>query len=88
MRGDAFLWRHIGPRETEIASMLKTLEFASLEELVEQAIPQAIRLKSPLRLGDSHNEYDLLRELQEIAQENQVFRSFIGMGYANCITPP
>jgi glycine dehydrogenase len=88
MRGDAFLWRHIGPRETEIASMLKTLAFASLEELVEQAVPQAIRLKSPLRLGDSHNEYDLLKELQEIAQENQVFRSFIGMGYSGCITPP
>ncbi|MBW4523506.1 MAG: aminomethyl-transferring glycine dehydrogenase [Scytolyngbya sp. HA4215-MV1] len=88
MRGDAFIWRHIGPRETEIVSMLQTLELANLEELVERAIPPAIRLKSPLRLGDSHNEFDLLRELQEIAQENQVFRSFIGMGYSNCITPP
>jgi len=85
---DAFCDRHIGPNNTEIASMLKVLGFSTLDELIAATVPQSIRLKTPLKLEAGKAEYELLQELQEIAQENQVFRSFIGMGYANCITPP
>ncbi|MDX2244262.1 MAG: aminomethyl-transferring glycine dehydrogenase [Leptolyngbyaceae cyanobacterium bins.302] len=85
---DAFCDRHIGPNAADIAQMLRLLGFNSLDELIDATVPQAIRLKSPLKLESGKAEYELLQELREIAQENQVFRSFIGMGYANCITPP
>jgi glycine dehydrogenase len=79
--------RHIGPNETEIQQMLEFLGIESLEALIDRAIPAAIRLKQPLQLGSGRSEYELLKELKAIASQNQVFRSFIGMGYYNCITP-
>lgn len=84
---DSFCDRHIGPSDTDVAQMLQTLGFNSLTELIEATVPQAIRMQAPLKLESGKAEYELLQELREIAQENQVFRSFIGMGYANCITP-
>jgi glycine dehydrogenase len=68
--------------------MLKVLGFDSLEALIDATVPGAIRLKRSLHLEQGKGEYELLHELKEIARENQVFRSFIGMGYYNCITPP
>lgn len=85
---DAFVDRHIGPRDSDIDQMLAAIGFDSLEALMDAAIPRAIRLRKPLRLESGKAEYELLAELKEMAQENHVFRSFIGMGYANCITPP
>lgn len=85
---DVFVDRHIGPRPSEIAAMLHRLGFDSLDALIEAAVPSEIRIKQPLRLESGKSEYALLQELKEMAQQNQVFRSFIGMGYANCITPP
>lgn len=85
---DAFVDRHIGPDDSEIVQMLQQLGFESLEALIDATVPQAIRMKSPLRLEAGKAEYELLTELKEIAEENHVFRSFIGMGYHNCITPP
>ncbi|NJP09240.1 MAG: aminomethyl-transferring glycine dehydrogenase [Leptolyngbyaceae cyanobacterium RU_5_1] len=85
---DSFQQRHIGPSDDEIAKMLDVLGFDSLEALIDAIVPESIRLKAPLKLEAGKSEYELLQELQEIAQENQVFRSFIGMGYSNCITPP
>lgn len=85
---DTFADRHIGPSADNTAQMLNLLGFDSLEALINATVPQSIRLKSPLKLETGKAEYELLQELKEIAQENQVFRSFIGMGYYNCITPP
>ena len=85
---DRFVDRHIGPREQDLDTMLATIGFDSLEALIDATIPRAIRLRKPLRLESGKAEYELLAELKEMAQENHVFRSFIGMGYANCITPP
>jgi glycine dehydrogenase len=84
---DSFCDRHIGPSAADVAQMLEVLGFSSLMELIEATVPQAIRMQMPLKLESGKAEYELLQELREIAQENQVFRSFIGMGYANCITP-
>ncbi|MBW4661939.1 MAG: aminomethyl-transferring glycine dehydrogenase [Drouetiella hepatica Uher 2000/2452] len=83
-----FEGRHIGPRATEVQQMLTLLGLASLEDLIEKTIPAAIRQKQPLNLGAGKSEHELLKELKAIAAQNQIFRSFIGMGYANCITPP
>jgi glycine dehydrogenase len=85
---DAFVDRHIGPNDHEIAQMLQRLGFESLEALIDATVPQAIRMKSPLRLEAGKAEFESLAALKEIAEENQIFRSFIGMGYHNCITPP
>jgi glycine dehydrogenase len=85
---DAFCDRHIGPNAADIAEMLQLLGFSSLDELIQATVPQSIQLKTPLKLEAGKSEYELLQELREMAQENHVFRSFIGMGYANCITPP
>ncbi|MBE9177822.1 aminomethyl-transferring glycine dehydrogenase [Oculatella sp. LEGE 06141] len=83
-----FQQRHIGPNAEEIQQMLEYLGFPSLDALIDQAIPAGIRLKQPLQLGKGRSEHELLKELKAIASKNQVFRSFIGMGYHNCITPP
>jgi glycine dehydrogenase len=85
---DSFERRHIGPTETEIAQMLEVLGLHSLDGLINATVPDAIRLRKPLHLESGKGEYELLQELKELAQQNQVFRSFIGMGYSNCITPP
>jgi glycine dehydrogenase len=85
---DSFVRRHIGPRPAEIEVMLRTLGFASLDALAEAAVPAAIRLPKPLGLPAPVSEFEALAELRAIAAKNQVFRSFIGLGYHDTITPP
>ncbi|NCJ06357.1 aminomethyl-transferring glycine dehydrogenase [Synechococcales cyanobacterium C] len=85
---DAFAPRHIGPTEAEVNTMLETLGYDTLESLIDDAVPEQIRLRRPLALGAPKGEHELLQELRAIAAQNQVFRSFMGMGYAGCITPP
>lgn len=86
--GGDFIQRHIGPRRDDIQAMLATLGYGSLDALMDAAIPRDIRLARSLQIGPGFSEYELLNALKEIASHNQVYRSFIGMGYANCITPP
>ncbi|MDB6019980.1 MAG: hypothetical protein JWR19_4469 [Pedosphaera sp.] len=85
---DSFARRHIGPSVGERGQMLEALGFDNLEALINSAVPKAIRLSRPLQLPAARGEYEVLAELKKIAEQNQVFRSFIGMGYSNCITPP
>ncbi|MFB2894411.1 aminomethyl-transferring glycine dehydrogenase [Aerosakkonemataceae cyanobacterium BLCC-F50] len=85
---DSFATRHIGPSPEEIKQMLELLGLSSLDELIEKTVPQAIRISRPLQLPPAQSEYAALANLKEIASKNQIFRSFIGMGYSNCITPP
>ena len=85
---DSFVNRHLGPDAEEIQQMLKTLRLGSLEELVDRAVPKSIRFKGRLRLPEPLTEYELISQLREIASANQLYRSFIGMGYSGCITPP
>ena len=88
LSGDDFVQRHIGPSHEDSLQMLDTLGFDSLESLIQAAVPAGIRLKRSLDLGSGMSEYEALEQLRAIASQNQVFRSFIGLGYANCITPP
>ncbi|NOS70405.1 MAG: aminomethyl-transferring glycine dehydrogenase [Verrucomicrobia bacterium] len=85
---DQFVRRHIGPNSTETVEMLKTIGFNSVDALTDAAVPKHIRLSKPLDLPAAQSEFDALRELKSIASQNQVFRSFIGQGYYDCITPP
>ncbi|MCU0783693.1 MAG: aminomethyl-transferring glycine dehydrogenase [Verrucomicrobia bacterium] len=85
---DQFVRRHIGPNAVETQAMLKLLGFDSLDALTDAAVPTPIRLGKTLNLPTARSEFDALRDLKAIATQNQVFRSFIGMGYYDCITPP
>jgi glycine dehydrogenase len=83
-----FVARHIGPRQEDVEDMLAPLGYASLDELIEAAVPAGIRLRRPLALGEGRSESEVLEEIRAIASRNQVFRSYIGMGYHDCVTPP
>ncbi len=84
---DTFIHRHIGPRDEEVTAMLQAVGAGSLDELMAQTVPAAIRLKKPLALDEPRGEHETLVELKHIAQKNQVWRSLIGMGYHATITP-
>jgi glycine dehydrogenase len=83
-----FAQRHIGPDTDEVASMLRALGVDSLETLVAQTIPDSIRSRGTMDLPAALSEHGMLAELAVLAAKNQVFRSFIGAGYHDCVTPP
>jgi glycine dehydrogenase len=85
---DQFVRRHNGPNARETDEMLAQLGFKSLDELVDAAVPRQIRSGKKLKLPPAKSEFDALAEIKRIAAHNQVFRSFIGQGYYDCITPP
>ena len=84
---DTFAPRHIGPRGNDVAAMLKAVGAASLDALIDEAIPASIRLKAPLNLPPAESESTYLSRLKTIAKKNKVFRSFIGLGYYDTLTP-
>ena len=85
---DSFIRRHIGPSDAEIRDMLAMLGLGSLEELVASTLPSGIRTKQPLEIGSPAGEGPLLEDLRVIAKKNELKKSFIGMGYYGCVTPP
>ena len=84
---DPFVRRHIGPNADDMREMLAQVGFKNLDELIDAAVPKNIRLGESLNLPAARNEHEALAALKEIASQNQVCRSFIGMGYYDCITP-
>lgn len=88
LNADQFVDRHIGPSADDIDQMLSVLGLDSLDELIDQTVPQNIRLQTPLNLPTAKGEHELLADLKAIASQNKIFRSFIGMGYYGCFTPP
>jgi glycine dehydrogenase len=85
---ESFVPRHVGPDEHDVAEMLKILGFQSLDALIDATIPPKIRSRGGLDLPRGMTELELLTYLRSMAAKNQVFRSFIGMGYSDCVTPP
>jgi glycine dehydrogenase len=84
---DTFIHRHLGPTDAEAREMLTTLGMRSLEELSEATVPADIRLRKELDLPLHRGEQAVLQEIRSIAAENKIYRSLIGMGYYDCITP-
>ena len=84
---DPFIRRHIGPNPDDAREMLAQVGFKNLDELIDAAVPKNIRLGKSLNLPAALSEHAALAELKKIASRNQVFRSFIGMGFYDCITP-
>jgi glycine dehydrogenase len=84
---DRFDTRHIGPRRDDLPAMLRVVGASSLDALIDEAIPSAIRTSRPLDLPPAESESTYLTRLQTIAAKNRVLRSFIGLGYADTLTP-
>ena len=84
---DDFIRRHIGPDDAEIKSMLETVGVRTLDELTAKALPGAILEKTPPAVGEPMTEAQALEKLRGMAQQNKAFRSLIGMGYYDTITP-
>ncbi|CAN5560085.1 aminomethyl-transferring glycine dehydrogenase [soil metagenome] len=85
---DKFVDRHNGPRENDVKLMLSKIGAKSVDELIDQTIPAAIRLKKPLNLSAGMTEYNYHKHLRAIASKNKVFKTYIGLGYSNTIIPP
>jgi glycine dehydrogenase len=85
---DSFVRRHIGPSTEEQTRMLEAMGVASLDDLVTQTVPASIRMQKRLDLGHGISEAALLERAQRMGQKNEVWRSYLGMGYSDCITPP
>ena len=85
---DLFQSRHIGPSEEERQEMLDVIGATSLDQLIDETVPESIRLRSPLPLPEPMTEYRFLDSLRCFAAMNKTFRSYIGLGYYDCITPP
>jgi glycine dehydrogenase len=86
-RGE-FIPRHIGPREDDIRHMLGVLGYRSLDDLIDATVPEGIRLRRPLDIPTGRSEYEALAALRAVAAKNRIWRSFIGQGYHDTITPP
>ena len=84
---DAFIDRHIGPEDGQVAEMLETLGLESLEQLIEKTVPASILSERPMSVGDPMTENDALAKLKVIAGKNKQSRSFIGLGYYDTHTP-
>src|SRR5690606_16084282 len=82
-----FIRRHIGPGEKETQAMLQTIDVSDMEALIQQTVPDSIRMRKPLAIPPAINEADYLRELKEISLKNKVCKSYIGLGYYDTHTP-
>ena len=85
---DSFARRHIGPENGEVAAMLRELDLPDIDALIDATIPRDIRLDRPLNLPEPASEANALAELRAISRKNKLVKSFIGAGYADCLTPP
>ncbi len=94
---DVLVHRHVGPRDNEVSTMLETCGAASLDGLIDETIPTAIRMSSPLSLGGIEafgeagrplGEHELIARFRELASQNGTRKSYIGLGYYGCIVPP
>ena len=85
---DRFVRRHVGPGADEVAAMLATLGVRSLDALIDETVPAGIRVKKALDLPAAGSEADVLARLRGIAGKNKVWRSYLGMGYHDTVTPP
>ena len=84
---DRFVHRHIGPSEKDITEMLKTLKLSSLDDLINKAVPDSIRMSEKIDLPSSLTETEVLNEIKVIAKRNRIVKSMIGMGYHNTYMP-
>jgi len=88
MNTDSFALRHIGPRRSDLPEMLKTVGVDSMEQLIFETIPDDIRLKNELKLDAALSENEYLEHINDLAAKNKIYKTYIGLGYNQSITPP
>lgn len=84
---ESFESRHHGKSETDLQAMLKTIGVDSLDTLINQTVPQQIRLQTPLNLPKAKSEAEFLADFKAMAQKNKIFKSYIGTGYYDTVVP-
>lgn len=84
---EVFAHRHNGPDQESIKDMLEVIKADSLDKLIDETIPEGIRLQKPLDLPQALSEADFLSEFKKLAEKNKIFKSFIGMGYYDTLMP-
>ena len=82
-----FTRRHIGPNSSELNKILSTIGVTSVEQLLEQTIPETIRLKNDLNIPEGISEMEFLKEIKKLSSLNQKFKTYIGLGYHDTFTP-
>ena len=87
MNTESFLIRHIGPRDEDIKKMLKTIKAKSLDQLIDETLPNDIKLKKPIELDNPLSESEYLMHLKKISGLNKVYKSYIGLGYNRSYLP-
>ncbi len=85
---EQFVNRHNGPSAQDVQAMLQKIDAPSLDALIDQTVPAAIRLKKPLNLPDGMSEHAFLQHLRGIAAKNKLYKSYIGLGYYDTVVPP
>ena len=86
-RSDFFQRRHLGLGEDDVQAMLEMCQTSTLEQLMEETVPAQIRLQDELNISEALGEFELLDKLEKIANRNKIFKSYLGLGYYDCITP-
>lgn len=84
---EAFVKRHIGPDQKQIEKMLKVVQSKTLDDLIDETVPATIRMQKGLELPAALSEYDYLSKLKKTLSANKLYKSFIGMGYNETLTP-
>ncbi len=84
---EKFESRHNAPNANQIAEMLKVVKAKSVDEVIDQTVPANIRLKKALNLPGAQSEFEFLNEFKKMVSKNKIYKSYIGTGYYNCITP-
>ena len=87
MNTESFLIRHIGPRDEDIKKMLKVVKANSLDELIDETLPNDIKLKESIKLDKQLSESEYLTHLKKVSALNKVFKSYIGLGYNRSYLP-
>ena len=88
MNTESFALRHIGPRKKDLSEMLETIGVESMDQLIDQTIPEDILLQNKLPLKAAMTEQEYLEHINELASKNKLFKTYIGLGYHQSITPP
>lgn len=86
-QSNEFTGRHIGPRDTDTRAMLKTIGEDSLASLIDKTVPPGIRMAGALNIPAAMSEHEYLKHIQEVSQKNKLFKTYIGQGYYDTITP-
>ena len=87
LQQEEFIQRHIGPDADETNKMLQTIGVGSMQELIDRTVPKDIRMQQTLNVPPAVSESDYLRELKEISLKNKIYKTYIGQGYYDTITP-